>query len=172
MHGNDSSDDQESVVSNRTMDIVVALLLILVSAIVIYDSARLGFGWRENEGPASGYFPFYIAVIMAFASLMNLLRALLARGGAGSGSFVSKPALMRVLAVLIPSFIFVWVIQLLGLYVAAAIFITAFMLTLGRESIFRSLLIGISIPVLLFILFEIWFLVPLPKGPVENFLGY
>src|SRR5690606_28015943 len=140
MHGNDSSDDQESVVSNRTMDMVVALLLILVSAIVIYDSARLGFDWRENEGPASGYFPFYIALIMGFASVMNLLRALLARGGAGSESFVSKPALMRVLAVLIPSFVFVWVIQLLGLYVAAAIFITAFMVILGRESIFRSLL--------------------------------
>ncbi len=172
MHGNDSSGDEVSVVSNRTMDIVAALFLILLSAIVIYDSARLGFDWRENEGPASGYFPFYIAAIMAFSSVMNLLRALLARGGAGSESFVSKPALMRVLAVLIPTLAFVWVIQLLGLYVAAAIFITAFMLILGRESIVRSVLVGVSIPLALFVLFEIWFLVPLPKGPVENFFGY
>ncbi len=172
MHGNDSSGDEPSLVSNRTMDIVVALLLLLVSAIVIYDSVRLGFDWRESEGPASGYFPFYIAVILAFASVMNLLRAVMARGGAGSESFVSKPAFMRVLAVLIPSFVFVAVIQFLGLYVAAAIFITAFMLILGRESILRALVVGFSIPIVLFVLFEIWFLVPLPKGPVENFFGY
>lgn len=172
MHDNDGSGDEPSLVSNRTMDIVVALLLLVVSAIVIYDSTRLGFSWLENEGPASGYFPFYIAVILAFSSVMNLIRAVMAHGGMGSESFVSKPAFMRVLAVLIPSFIFVAVIQLLGLYVAAAIFITAFMLILGRESIYRALFVGITVPIFLFVLFEIWFLVPLPKGPVENFLGY
>lgn len=172
MHGNDSSGDEASLVTNRTMDIVVALLLLLVSAIVIYDSARLGFDWRENEGPASGYFPFYIAVILAVASFMNLLRALFARNGTGSETFVSRPAFMRVLAVLIPAFIFVAVIQFLGLYVASALFITAFMLTLGRESILRSVAVGTAIPLALFFMFEIWFLVPLPKGPLENYLGY
>lgn len=172
MHGNDSSGDETSLVTNRTMDIAVALLLLLVSAVVIYDSARLGFDWRENEGPASGYFPFYIALILASSSLVNLLRALFARHGVDSESFVSRPAFMRVLAVLIPAFIFVAVIQLLGLYIASALFIIAFMLTLGRESIIRSVAVGVTIPLALFVLFEIWFLVPLPKGPVENFLGY
>jgi len=28
------------------------------------------------------------------------------------------------------------------------------------------------VPFALFLLFEIWFLVPLPKGPLEEFLGY
>jgi hypothetical protein len=154
------------------MEIVVALALLLASAIVIYDSARLGFSWLENEGPASGYFPFYIALIMAGSSLVTLIRAILARDGAGSESFVSKTAFLRVLAVLIPALVFVAVIQVLGLYIASAMFITAFMLTLGRESIIKSVIIGISVPLALFVLFEIWFLVPLPKGPVEHFFGY
>ena len=29
-----------------------------------------------------------------------------------------------------------------------------------------------AVPIALFILFEIWFLVPLPKGPIEDLLGY
>lgn len=172
MHGNDDSSDEPSLVSNRTMDIVVALFLLLISAIVIYDSARLGFNWRENEGPASGYFPFYIALILATSSIVNLLRAVLARGGAGSESFVSKPAFQRVLAVLIPSAVFVAAIQYLGLYLSSAIFIIAFMLILGRESILRAAVVGIGVPVVLFLLFEVWFLVPLPKGPIETYLGY
>jgi putative tricarboxylic transport membrane protein len=28
------------------------------------------------------------------------------------------------------------------------------------------------VPVLTFLMFELWFLVPLPKGPLEKFLGY
>jgi len=172
MHGDKNSGDEESLVTNRTMEIVVALALLLASAIVIYDSARLGFHWKENEGPASGYFPFYVAVIMAGSSFVTLLRALLARGGAGSDSFVSKQAFLRVLAVLIPALVFVALIQFLGLYVASAMFITAFMLTLGHESIIKSASIGIAVPLALFVLFEIWFLVPLPKGPVEHFFGY
>ena len=172
MHGDEGSGEEQSLVTNRTMEIVVALALLLASAIVIYDSARLGFSWLENEGPASGYFPFYIALIMAGSSLVTLIRAILARDGAGSESFVSKTAFLRVLAVLIPAIIFVAAIQFLGLYIASAIFITAFMLTLGRESIIKSAIIGISVPLALFVLFEIWFLVPLPKGPVEHFFGY
>jgi len=53
MHRETSSDDPR-VVSNRTMDIVVALLFLGASAVVIADSTRLGFRWVENEGPASG----------------------------------------------------------------------------------------------------------------------
>ena len=115
MHGNEGSGDEPGLVSNRTMDIVVALLLLLVSSIVIYDSTRLGFDWRENEGPASGYFPFYIAVILAGASVVNLARAVLAKGGNGSDAFVTKTAFMRVLAVLVPAIVYVGAIQYLGL---------------------------------------------------------
>jgi len=32
--------------------------------------------------------------------------------------------------------------------------------------------VSILVPFSLFLLFEIWFLVPLPKGPLEDFLGY
>ena len=60
------------LVSIRTMDIAVAIALLVAAGIVIIDSVRLGVGWREAEGPTSGYFPFYIGVLLALASLVNL----------------------------------------------------------------------------------------------------
>ena len=39
------------------------------------DSLRLGVGWRESEGPTAGYFPFYIGLFLAVASVVNLVRA-------------------------------------------------------------------------------------------------
>jgi len=172
MHSDDKSEDGPRLVSNRTMDIAVAVFFLVMAAIVIYDSNRLGFHWQENEGPASGYFPFYIAILMSIASVVNLVRALLGRSENPDETFVSKPAFMRVLTVLIPAIIYVAVLNVIGIYVASAIFIFAFMITLGKEPLLKSLIVSIAVPLALFFMFEVWFLVPLPKGPLEAMLGY
>ena len=94
-----------SVVRNRSMEILVALLFLVVAAIVIYGSLQIGAGWRD-DGPAPGFFPFYVAVIMACASLINLVAALQIPPE-DNDSFVGRNALGRVLAVLLPSTIYV-----------------------------------------------------------------
>jgi putative tricarboxylic transport membrane protein len=171
MHSSDeSAEEGRPLVSNRTVDIVVAILLLVVCAIVIYDSNRIGFHWIEGEGPAPGYFPFYIAIILGVSSLINLVSAIRAPGP--SGVFVSLRPFGRVLAVLIPSLVFVGLIEYLGIYVAAAIFILGFMLVIGRENFFKALAVSVGVPLMLFFMFERWFLVPLPKGPLEAWLGF
>src|SRR5690242_19127241 len=151
-----------SVVSNRTMEIVVALLFLGVAAIVIMDSLRIGAGWVDPDGPQAGYFPMRIGIIMAIASLVTLVQNLMARGG--HRSFVDRHALGQVLIVLIPAAIYVLVLEHTGIYVASAIYIAAFMMYMGRYSLISSVLVGLGVSVALFFMFEVWFLVPLPKG--------
>jgi putative tricarboxylic transport membrane protein len=180
MHNNDNPENSRALVSSRTMEVIVALVLLGGSAVVIYDSVRLGFGWREGEGPAPGYFPFWIAVILGVASLINLVAAL--RGHGAGEIFVSLRPFGRVLAVLVPSLAYVGLIggvaigpyevPRLGIYVASAIFILVFMIAVGRENPLKAITVSVAIPVLLFLMFEKWFLVPLPKGPLEAWLGY
>jgi hypothetical protein len=170
MQDNESADDGRPLATNRAMDIVVALLLLAGCAVVITDSTRLGFSWREGEGPAPGYFPFYIALILGVASLVNLVSAL--RGHGSGVIFVSMRPFGRVLAVLIPSIVYVALVQYIGIYVASAIFIVAFMVLIGRENPLKAVGIGVAVPIALFLMFERWFLVPLPKGPLEAWLGY
>jgi hypothetical protein len=150
------------------MDVVVGLLLLGISAIVILDSVRIGFGWREAEGPAPGSFPFYVAALLALASIVNIGAALAGWGAAGS--FVSRLALGRVLMVLVPSIIFVALITYIGIYLASAVFIIGFMVVSG-ENVFKSIAVGFGVAVALFLMFEKWFLVPLPRGPLETMLG-
>lgn len=166
----EGADDSRPLLSNRSMEIIVALLLLGGASIVIYDSVRLGFGWREGEGPAPGYFPFWVAVILGISSLVNLVNA--ARGEGAGEIFVSLRPFGRVMAVLIPSLFYVGMIQYLGIYVASAIFMFAFMIVVGRENFFKAILVSAFVPVALFFMFEKWFLVPLPKGPLEAWLGY
>jgi putative tricarboxylic transport membrane protein len=170
MQPNDEPEGK-SLISNRDMEIVVAMTLLAVSGVVIKDTLRLGIGWIEGQGPASGYFPFYIALALGLASLVTLVQAFAGSTEDADGSFVSGIALGRVMTVLIPSIGFVALIEYLGIYVASAIFILAFMLAIGREGVVRSVLVSVGVPFALFLMFEKWFLVPLPKGPLETLLG-
>ena len=55
---------------------------------------------------------------------------------------------------------------------AIAIFVAFFMWWQGRFSIVRILPVAVLVPIALFFMFEVWFLVPLPKGPIEEWLGF
>lgn len=160
----------ENTVSNRTMELVIAALFIAVAIVVMYDNWRIGARWAE-DGPQAGYFPFYIGAIMLIASAVTFVTHLLAASGASS-NFVDREQLKQVLQVFVPTLIFVLAIGFLGIYVAAAIFITFFMWWLGKYPLYKIAPIAAFVPLFLFVMFEIWFLVPLPKGPIETALGY
>jgi hypothetical protein len=171
----DPSDDEKpeaSVVSYRTMNIAVAVALMAVAAVVMITSYRLGAGWAKDVGPDSGYFPFYVALILFVASGVTLIQNLLSRRLEGRASFISRSALKMVLQVVVPMTVFVVLSIYIGIYISTILFIGFFMMWHGHYSILKTLPVAILVPVVLFVVFEIWFLVPLPKGPFEAWLGY
>ena len=170
MSHDDDRGDGPALVSIRTMDIVVALILLGLAGIVIADSLRLGVRWREIEGPGAGYFPFYIGLIICIASLVNFVLALRSKYYYGR-SFVSVEQLKSVFSVAIPTLFYVLLIQYLGIYVASTAFIAGFMVWLGKYSWFKAALVGAGVSVVFFLMFETWFKVQLPKGPLEALLG-
>lgn len=159
--------------TTRTMEIVVALLFLLLGGVVAFDSYRLGARWAE-EGPQSGYFPFYIGLIICISSIVTLLHALTGGAAGGSNTFVQRGQLKQMLSVLVPAVLYVLGIQLIGIYVASAVYIAVFMAWLGRYSWFKSTALGLAASASFFVMFEIWFKVPLFKGTFNplGFLGY
>jgi putative tricarboxylic transport membrane protein len=159
----------EHTVSTRLMELIVAALFMAAAALIMYDNWRIGARWAE-DGPQAGYFPFRVGAIMFIASAVTFGMNLLAR--APSSNFVERSQVKQVLQVLIPTVVFVGTIGFLGIYLAAALFITFFMWWLGKYPLYKILPIAVLVPVALFFMFEVWFLVPLPKGPIEDALGY
>ena len=107
---------------------------------------------------------------MFVASAVTFGTNLLAR--TGSANFVERSQFVQVLQVFVPTVIYVLLIGFLGLYVSSAIFIAFFMWWLGKYPLYKIVPIAILVPIALFFMFEVWFLVPLPKGPLEAALGY
>lgn len=154
------------------VDAVVAVLIMLLGAVVIYGSKELGSGWT-SEGPGAGYFPFYIGLIMTISGGGILYQALYGKKK-DTSVFVDGEQVKRVLSVLIPAGVYVLAVQFIGLYVASAIYIVLFMVILGKFSWVKSLIAALSVNTLFFLMFEVWFKVPLFKGAYDmlSFLGY
>lgn len=160
-------------ITMRSAEIATALIVFGLGALVLYDSVRLGWRWG-TEGPEAGYFPFYIGLIVCISSGAILAQCVLGRGRGKQAIFVEWQALRQVLSVLLPAGLFVLGIQIIGLYVAAVLYIAGFMAWLGNYGWMKSLSLGFSVSALAFVTFEVWFQVPLHKGVFNPlaFLGY
>jgi hypothetical protein len=170
----DSSEEApgKTMARNSTIDAVVALCLVVIGVVQIVEARRLGAEWT-SDGPGSGYFPFYIGLILLVCGAAIFVQSLRARKTDDS-VFVDSVQLNRVLSVLVPSAIYVGAIMVLGIYVASALFITLFMIVLGKYSPGKSVVVGVAVNALFFMMFEVWFKVPLFKGALDplRFLGY
>src|SRR5215217_5968565 len=139
--------------SQRAVEIGVAIFLLAFAAIVVYGSVQAGITWGP-EGPRAGFFPFYVGLMIAAASLYNLVGAVMDRQ---TGLFAEWGQLRQVLAVVIPTTAYVLLVPWLGLYVASIILIALFMKWLGNYGWSLVAAVSIGVPVLAYFMFEKWF---------------
>jgi hypothetical protein len=155
--------------SHRSAEVGVALVVAAIGLISIIGSLRVGVGWGA-EGPQAGFFPFYVGVIIVISCAVNLAQIFMT---ANDGAvFADWGQLRQVLSVVVPTAVYVAIIPYVGMYVASMLLIAVFMIWLGRYRWTMAIAVAIGVPILTFFMFEVWFLVPLPKGPIENLLGY
>jgi putative tricarboxylic transport membrane protein len=156
--------------TNQAVEAIVAVVILLVGVVMMMDASRIGMGWA-SDGPKGGYFPFRTGAILSITSVVILLRALFGKHR-NHELFVSWERFKMVLAVLIPTVLYVLATQFIGIYVASAVFIGGFMRAIGRFDWPKVMVISIAIIIVLFWMFEIQFMTPLPKGPLESLFGY
>ena len=165
----DQSHATESGPSQRSVEVAVALATFTFGIIVLIGSLQVGIDWGV-EGPRAGFFPFYISLFIIVASIYNLLQAT-ALGGIKQGLFSSVDQLKRVLSVVVPATIYVALVSPIGIYVSSMLLIAVFMMWIGKYSVWKTLPIAIGVPVVVYVVFERYFQIPLPKGPIEYWLG-
>ena len=161
-------DEKNGSVGVRWPELGVALLLVALAGLVIKDSLRVGTGWGE-DGPRSGYFPFYIGLALLLSSGWVALRQLLR--WRVHEPFAERAQLLSVWAILWPMTIYIGLVFGLGIYVSSALLIAYFMLRHGKHGAALTAAVALGVPIFFFGVFERWFLVALPKGPLEALFG-
>jgi len=167
-----SSEAERSGTATYVVEAVVAFLVLAFGVLVIQGSWSLGSRWT-SDGPGSGYFPFYIGLILCISGAGTMVQALFGKNRK-TEIFVDRVQLRRVLSVLLPALVYVVAVQLVGLYVASAVYVALFMIVLGEYSPVKSIATAIVLNAIFFLMFEVWFKVPLFKGMFDplSFLGY
>jgi uncharacterized membrane protein (DUF485 family) len=155
--------------SHRGVEAGVAIAIGIFACVVIYGSMKVGTGWGA-EGPKAGFFPFYVGIAILISSFVNLGIILLDKEA--NHVFAEWSQLRMVMSVVIPTAIYVGFIPFIGIYIPSMILIAFFMRWLGKYGAPIIAAVAIGVPVAFFVVFERWFLVPLPKGPVEYWLGF
>jgi hypothetical protein len=154
--------------SHKSVEVGVALLVMAFGIIAIAGSVSVGIGWGA-EGPRAGFFPFYIGVAIVISGVVNLWNAV--RPDAPGGIFAEWSQLWQVMLVVIPATIYAFAVGFIGIYISSAIFIAWFMRWLGKYNWAMVAPVAIGMPIIVYIVFEKYFLVALPKGPIEQWLN-
>ena len=164
-----TNDDVGAEVGSKWPELIVSALLMVIGLLVITDSLRVGTGWSD-DGPRSGYFPFYIGLALLGSSGWVFVKQLL-HFKRDKTVFAQREQAALVWAMLWPMTVYVVAIFFVGIYLASAALIAYFMLRYGKYKALPTTLVSVGVPLVFFFVFERWFLVQLPKGPIERLLG-
>jgi hypothetical protein len=151
----------------RHVEMGVAAFMLVLGAITIIGSLQVGIGWAA-EGPQSGFFPFWIGVLIVATSGFNLVRAY---ARPSRKVFAEWGQIAQVLKVVWPMAIYVAAVPWLGIYLASFLLIAGFMRWIGRYGWVLTLVVSLGLQIVTYVTFEKWFLLSLPKGPIEDLLG-
>jgi hypothetical protein len=160
---------QNMVVTRFAMEVATSIATGLAGIIVSVGAMDFGIGW-DDAGPEPGYFPFYIGLLILLGSLGNLVRAF-THHRSDPEIFLDAETAGRVVSFLGPILLFLLLTVGLGLYVATALYLAGVMRLQGRYPLCLSALVALGASTAFYLVFEIWFQVPLLKGPVEALLG-
>jgi Tripartite tricarboxylate transporter TctB family len=160
------------MISRRALEIATAALTGIFGVVVVVSSIDNGIGW-SSAGVDAGTFPFLTGVIIVLGSLYNMAQGALGRGTLAMVRVAVTPFELRRLAGLfVPAAIFVAVIPIVGMYLAAAGYVFAVLALPKRQSVFRSLVIAVVTPLALYVVFERMFQVSLPRGALATAFGF
>jgi hypothetical protein len=157
------------MISRYSAEVATATLTAGLGLTAVIGALEFGIGWGD-AGPEAGTFPFYMGLLVIAGSIGTLVQATMGRR-ALQGVFLDREQAGRVASFVVPVAAFVLAALLLGLYVAAALYLAFVMRVQGGYRIATSVLSGIAIAIFFYVVLEVGFQVPLLKGPLEAAIG-
>jgi len=153
------------MISRRQLEAITALVTGAFGVAILVQSLRIGVGWT-GAGVGSGTFPAIASGLIIAGSLYNLVRGALAAGPA----MIDMPMLRRIAALFLPAVVFVALIPLLGLHVAAGVYMF-YVMWRARLPLWKAAGTGIATPFVLYSVFDWGFQVELLRGLLGKAVG-
>ena len=153
----------------RQAELVLALIMGLVSASLMWKSAELPVGWIPDEGPGGGAFPFWLSAGMLACCVWILIRWVRSPTGvaADEGPYIAPEARSQIIVVTIALAVMIGLVHIIGVYGAVPLFLVFYLRGLGRHGWKLTTAFAVATPVVTFFFFEAALKITLPKGYTE-----
>lgn len=158
------------MLSRLRLELIGCGVVFVLGALAVLGAMEHSIGWAD-DGPQAGYFPFRLGVVLLVCSVLIALQAMANRTELAGEQMLSREGARRILGFFLPLIGYVAIAQFLGLYIATALYLLLVTRWIGRHPWRTCIGVAVGVPVVSWLLFEIWFSVPLLKGPVEIWLG-
>ncbi len=154
----------------RRAELIMALVLAIFSAYLMWKSMELPIGWIPDEGPGGGAFPFWLSLGMFLSSLWIIERWFRRKTPQSRSTepyfhSESKVLIAMVIGALV---LMIGSIHFIGVYGAIPLFFVFYMKSIGRHSWVQTAAFAIGTPIVTFFFFEILLHITLPKGATET----
>ncbi len=150
---------------------MTALALVLIAGILVREALRLPITWT-GTGPGAGFFPFWLAAGVAMCAAVILAKSLRVANPGRSQPLVPPGAWKPLSIAFLPMVAILAFIGYLGIYLGGALYLAGYMWFVGRHRWTQVVLVSLLVPLVLFLIFEKWFLLPMPKGALLEYLLY
>ena len=153
----------------RRAELILALVMGLVSAGLMWKSAELPIGWIPDEGPGGGAFPFWLSAGMLACCIWILIRWVRNPTGvaADTGPYIPRETRTQVIVVIAAVASMIGLVHIIGVYGAVPLFLLFYLRGLGRHSWKMAAAFAVATPVVTFFFFEAALKITLPKGYTE-----
>ncbi len=146
-------------------DQISGFFWLIFSLFIIEESYRLGLG--KLHSPGTGFLPIAAATTLAILSLLLLLSTISRRRiKVEKEEYLAfdKKRLPKVFYVLMPLFIYPIFLDTLGFILCTMIFLGFLLRAIEPQKWLTVIALAISIPLISFLIFDIWLKAQLPRG--------
>jgi len=152
-------------------DRVFAVICLGLSLWLILESMRLVY--RTAFAPGPGFHPFWLGVILGVLSISLLVQTFSVKkdnGGTGKEKprLPGKASLVRLSLIILITVAFAFLMDIFGFVLTAFLFVASILYILEGDGVLKSIFYGIVFSGSVFLIFQYWLEVNLPKG----FLGF
>ena len=148
-------------VSMNAVEVAVALLLAAAGAFLLLEAVELGAGWSPH-GPDAGFFPFVLTALVMIGAALVLYSAY--RNPDQRPFFEVKQEVVDLLKVGLPIFGAIFLLQWLGIYITAGLYLAFFMAYYEKFRWYSCILGGVLLPLIMWYLITIMFNISMPMS--------
>lgn len=153
----------------RKAELVMAVVMGVFSAYLMWKSTELPVGWIPDKGPGGGAFPFWLAAGMLVCCLIVIGRWIAGTSPLAKATeiYLDRQGIKSFILVAGSLTVMVGLFHVVGVYVSIPLFLVFYLRVLGDHRWLTTGSLAVATPVVLFFFFEIALRITLPKGMTE-----